>query len=195
MIAKANKSVFLANRNDEGLFRTWVRPLGQANDVDCVVNANVLLVLGKDPVAALTGQKLTDIVAQGRELATTHYYCHPLALHYAMARAFQNGFTGFAAIAKLACDRILTFADEWGGFGSALNTAFGLNALLGYGYAEDQVLAMAAQRLRHLQFPDGSWPREPFYTGPEPPALRSVWFGSEAVVTAFCVEALAAYGR
>lgn len=194
VIAEGNKAVFLANRNPDGSFRTWIRSPDQPNDVDCVVNANVLFVLGEDDSTAAAGRMLVDIVSDGREMATTHYYCHPVALHYAMARAFQSGVTGFAQIAGVACARILAFRDELGGFGDALNTAFGLNALIGYGHADDRVLASAANRLRDLQYSDGSWPRLPFYTGPEPPAVRSVWFGSEAVVTAFCVEALAAYG-
>ena len=44
-----------------------------------------------------------------------------------------------------------------------------------------------------VQYDDGSWPRVAFYSGPRPPLPRSVWFGSEDLTSALCLEALARY--
>jgi hypothetical protein len=59
--------------------------------------------------------------------------------------------------------------------------------------AEVDLLDRQIELILAMQCDDGSWPRVAFYSGPRPPLPRSVWFGSEELTSALCLEALARY--
>jgi hypothetical protein len=74
----------------------------------------------------------------------------------------------------------------------ALGTALAALTLLNC-EAEVDLLDRQIDLMLDGQGEDGSWPRVAFYSGPRPPQPRSVWFGSEELTTALCLEALARY--
>jgi hypothetical protein len=59
--------------------------------------------------------------------------------------------------------------------------------------ADVDLLDRQVELIVDSQCRDGSWPRLAFYSGPRPPLPRSVWFGSEELTTALCLEAVARY--
>jgi len=67
-----------------------------------------------------------------------------------------------------------------------------ISTLLNLGRSLDDARSLAAlDLLLESQRSDGSWRRQAYYTGPEPPTPHSAWFGSEALTTCLCLEALA----
>ena len=85
----------LKNRNADGLFLTWLKPVASAaNDADCVVNANVLwLVTRRKPVLRIDW--LNRIIAQGRELESLWVPMrHPSHCITRWHARFESGITG-----------------------------------------------------------------------------------------------------
>jgi hypothetical protein len=169
---------FEANRDTSGLFYTW---FGQAaNDVDSVVNANVLAYLGPCRADRVV-EYLIDLVLFDRERGSYRYYLDPAALHYAIARAMRTvpglRLCEQALVGKLRA-RLATPT------GSILAVAQSFSALAMCGDAPD------VDRLIEAQSPDGSWPVEAFYAGPEPDGSLSMWYGSAELSTVLCLEAL-----
>ena len=181
-----NQAILLKNRNPNGLFYTWLNPENNLNDIDSVVNANVLLYLGNRPETQAATQYLIEIVRANRETDSYWYYLDNMALYYAISRAYFHGITGFQVIRELLLEKVLKAAPK-----DPLNQAMALASLQNLEYSDKKVLNEKAGDLIAQQQANGSWRREPFYTGPEPPIPNSVWFGSEAITTSFCVEALA----
>ena len=160
----------------------------EPDDVDAVVCANVLALLGDRAETAATAAYLTDVVLSGREASCDKWYHRPLAVHHAIARAAARGATRLMPAREQAIGRILAHRRPSGEFGDdALDTALALSALADWGYAGDEAQD-AASALLAAQRPDGSWPREPYYVGG--PKLLTRW-GSAEVSTAFCLCALA----
>jgi hypothetical protein len=189
-VGKLNRADVLANRSAEGLFQTWFRASGNPNDVDSVVNANVLLHLGPMEETRPVAEALARLVVDGREADTSWYYPDTIALLNAIARALAHGVLTLEGCRRAVVERIRERQRADGSFGDALATGLGLAALLYAGCTELDLLKPAAACLLRARSPEGSWPRCVFYTGPEAPAPRSVWFGSEDLTTATAIEAL-----
>ena len=148
------------------------------NDVDPVVNANVLLYLGErsETRAAI---EFIDHAVRERSGAPSAFYEDPLALDYAVARAFRHSAPALAALREPVLARIGQRAAPPSAL-TALHAAMALSALLTFD--PDAVLAgELARNVLALQRSDGGWDAHAFY---------NVW-GSEELTTAFCLEALA----
>jgi hypothetical protein len=167
-----NVNVFENNRKDE-LFMTWI---GVAdNDVDCVVNANVLLYLGDRYQGVCT--YINDAIAKGEGCST--YYPDQLALYYAVSRA--KNVSCLRENRDTVVRRIISQEPA-----DALQAALTANTLMNFGY-KGRELDAAIESLVREQRSDGSWPRVQFYLGPAP------FYGSEELTTALSVEALNKY--
>lgn len=219
----ANRALLLANRNGEGLFYTWIAPrlawtgrrhmavtlpqLAHAptlwlffrrtsaapRDVDAVVNANALLYLGRFPGDEAVIAFLERMVEQDRESDCDKWYDNPFVLWYFLSRALAGRSTRGTG---LILDKLRS-AEPSG----ALETALAACATLSCGGSpkEETIAALLA-----LQAAEGSWPRGALYHGgrarragggfaePHPDTPR---WGSEALTTGFCVEALARLSR
>ncbi|HEU4452101.1 MAG TPA: prenyltransferase/squalene oxidase repeat-containing protein [Longimicrobium sp.] len=184
-----NEAAVLANLSSDGLFRTWLRPPDAANDFDSVVNANVLLYLGERRETAAC-EMLCEAIVRGMEEATYYYYVDPLALHYAVARAFAHGVSAFARCRDTVVGRTLARQDEDGGWESDLLTGMAVCTLAGFGLGASREAVRGARLLAETQHPDGSWDDDLFHAGPEPPAPHASWWSSPALATALCLEAL-----
>lgn len=180
----------MSNRNDEGLFKTWLREADSPNDIDPVVNANVLLYLGDRPQTAAAARALVGLVEGDDAAARSHYYLDPLALHHAVSRAFHAGARSLAASRPAILRKLAARWQAEGSWGSALATALAVCTLLNCMAPDAPGLREGLAHLLAWQQPDGGFARTAFYAGPEPPAPHSVYWGSEELSTSLCLEAL-----
>lgn len=212
-----NREIMLCNRRRDGLFLTWILPRlrpgcaahrratwpqlrhlatlflffrrtsARPGDVDAVVNANALFHLGEFEGRRAVVGFLLDVLRRGAEDRCDKWYENPFAVRYFLSRALA----GEAEAADLIARRSAS-APPAGAFETALALCASLNG--GIRPAGAQV-----ERLLALQDPDGSWPRAALYHGGRqrlagggfaPRHPDTPHWGSEALTTAFCVEAL-----
>lgn len=185
----SNIKAILANRNEEGLFYTWMMARRDENDVDSVANANVLLYLGereetKPTIYHLNRSVLTEPVEQG-----IRYYTDAFSLYYAMSRAFFNGTASLRRSAESVITKLSKRQEDNGSFGNELQTAMAICSMLNFGCIPGDQLDKAVSYLLKRQGEQGAWCGLPFFKDP----LH--YYGSEEITTAFCVEALARFGE
>ncbi len=75
-----NVECFLENRNEAGLFYTWVGDTAPENDIDSVVNANLVLYLGGRDETRSACRYLIDTIESGREGDSYRYYLDDMIL-------------------------------------------------------------------------------------------------------------------
>jgi hypothetical protein len=218
---RINQKHILANRTREGIFYTWVtarwplplmpsywcvvfrqwlHPLKQyyfwkmleptRHDVDGVVNANVLFYLGERSETRPVIDYLIEIVKRGEAQACDGWYQNAFMFYYALSRNYHAGVAAFEEVRDKSVEGIVQAAKPDGSLGdNVLNTALGACALL-YWRSSRQALERAIRFLMDQQGPDGSWPRASLYfSGP----MKRYGWGSEELVTGFCLEALLRY--
>jgi hypothetical protein len=190
-----NIGIILGNMDEKGLFFTWIKDRKAGNDVDSVVNANVLCYLGERPGTQRVIDYLNEIVQINREADSYFYYLDDLALYYMMSRAFFHGVSSLKASRQLVGARVLKRLAEARIHEDPLLASLAFCTLLNYSFRPDHILQQALNSLMCTQQSDGGWPLTAFYAGPEFPVSHSVWFGSRALTTGFCLEALARYSR
>ena len=213
-----NRALLLANRARDGRFLTWLVPRprwtggrhmrlvlrqlrhlptllmffrltsAKPGDIDACVNANTLHHLGRFEGAGKVVAWLLSVLRNGQERQCDKWYENPFVVRYFLSRAL-------AARAPEARDLILgrTAAEP---AQSDLEQALAACTLLDWDEAPEAQL----EALLAAQAPDGSWRRAALYHGgrarlrsggfaePHPDTPR---WGSEAITTAFAVEALA----
>jgi hypothetical protein len=215
----SNLELVLANRTPEGLFYTWVtlrwpppllpsfwrvalRPWRRPrrhfrfwteptrHDLDCVVNANVLFYLGERPETRPVIDYLLKVVRQGEEGRGDRWYSNRWMFYYALSRNYHAGVAALGEVRDESIGRIVGGAKPDGSVDDrVLNTALAACALL-YWRSQPPALENAVRFLLAEQRADGSWPRTAlYYSGPR---MRYAW-GSEELVTGFCLEALLHY--
>src|SRR5262249_36809948 len=155
------------------------------------VNANVLWYLGDRPETRAACDYLNTLVVEGAEAESSWYYEGSLALYYAISRAWESGVTRLEAACRAIPPRIAARQEAAGSFGNPVNSALAVCTLLNLGEPQHPAVAGAVGSLQAEQRADGSWPRVAVWNGPEAPAPRSFWYGSEELSTGLCVEALA----
>lgn len=217
-----NRPAVAANRARGGMFLTWLLPQlrwtglahlraalpalrhpaalllffrrtsARPGDVDAVVNANVLHYL-KDPAAtAPVADRLVAILAAGAETQADKWYDDAAVVRYFLSRAL--------APLRPEAEDILVRRCEEGVPATALEGALRVCTLADWRRAISPTLL---DRLLEGQLPSGAWPAAAVYHGgrrrlrnggfasPHPDTPR---WGSEALSTAFAVEALARSG-
>jgi hypothetical protein len=187
-----NRAAVAANRDSEGRFMTWLGPSEEENDVDGVVNANVALYLGGGQETTAACEYLGRLVESPESELGSWYYPDPLSLDHAVSRAAWHGVGSLRGcrdgLLARVTERCATTSRHQHALGSALAALTLLNC-----EAEVDLLDTQIELILAVQCDDGSWPRVAFYSGPRSPQPRSVWFGSEELTTALCLEALARY--
>ena len=193
LLLARNVELLLACRDCAGRFRTWMagpeKVSAGLNPVDSVVNANVVAYLGDRPETRAAQCWLATLVVDGsaRDLAL-RYYPEPIDLYVALARARSLAPPVFARLRPALAARILSCRQPEGGFGDVMRTAQALTALHRLRAADRaEVVRPALGRLLAAQRSDGGWPECLAWLGQPGTALG---FGSEALTTACCVEAL-----
>ncbi len=190
-----NIGVILRNRNEQGLFLTWIKDSESENDVDSVVNANVLCYLGERPETHRVIDYLNEIIKLNKEADSYFYYLDDLALYYMMSRAFFRGVSRLEAGRQKVGGRVLERLEETRTLEDPLLASLALCTLLNYSFKPGHNAKQVLDSLLSTQQSDGGWPLTAFYAGPEFPIPHCVWHGSRALTTGFCLEALARYSR
>ncbi len=108
---------------------------------------------------------------------------------HAFSRAFREGNVDCLknAVPKIR-DTVLSLQNKDGSWGNDLETSFGALTLLNLGY-RGEALERAIKVILARQSSDGGWALAPAYRG----AVAPLNYGSRAVTTAVCIEALAKY--
>ena len=190
----------LANRDDDGLFRTWLLDEDEPDvvatfriEADPVVNANVIAYLGDHPATRDAQEWLAALVKEGGLEGSSKWYPDTVAIHYAIARAMARAQpAALDQLRPVLAERILEQRDENGDFGNILQTAQAVSALNNIGPLKGLDAKRQTERLIGSQREDGSWP-EVLAFGDQTlkwGKFGQIGHGSEAVTTAFCVEAL-----
>jgi hypothetical protein len=212
-----NRALLLSNRDRRGLFLTWLIPRlpprrhqgrvawaqilhlptlflffrqtsAALGDVDAAVNANCLFYIGEFEGREAVAESLLEILRTGTEAACDKWYENPFVIWYFFARALGPSSD---EARSLILARLSTASPA-----NALEEALAACARLSCGETVDDA-AMA--RLLAGQSEAGGWPAAALYHGgrerrrgggfdaPHPDTPR---WGSEALTTAFCIEAL-----
>ena len=189
----------LANRDEQGRFLTWALAADEPDvvspfriEADPVVNANVIAYLGDHPETRAAQRWLENLLAEGTLEGSSKWYPDTVAIHYAISRAMCRARPALARLRPILAERILDLRDENGDFGNALQTAQAISAL----YNAESLGSIDAKRavegLMSTQREDGSWPEILAFGDQDLKwgMVGQIGHGSEAVTTAFCVEAL-----
>jgi hypothetical protein len=189
-----NRALLLAQRERNGLFRTWIprwwrhprrfyrffrNTTAEVRDVDAAINANIVVYLGDcEETRPAIEHMLAVLRANGEEMSTKWYegrftvwYFFSHALHEISPEA-----------GEMIVPRVKAESPR-----NALHLALAASTLLLWKQTPD------VQPLLDAQLLSGAWPRAAFYhcgrrridSQPTPP-----WWGSEALTTLLAIEAL-----
>ena len=183
---------------------TWVLDEDEPNvvapfriEADPVVNANVIAYLGDCPATKDAQRWLAALIQEDRLDGTSKWYPDTVAIHYAITRAMVRAAGALEELRPLLADRILDLRGEQGDFGNILQTAQAVSALDIVGGLDRLDPKRPLERLLGTQRDDGSWPEllafgdQSLKWGP----FGQIGHGSEAITTAFCIEALERLAR
>ena len=189
----------LANRDDDGCFMTWVLDEDEPNvvapfriETDPVVNANVIAYLGDGPATRDAQRWLAALITEGRLEGSSKWYPDAVAIYYATSRATVRAQSALDELRPVLAERILGLRDENGNFGNILQTAQATSALGNIGCLDRIDARQTVEALIGWQRDDGSWP-ELLAFGDQTlkwGKFGQIGHGSEAVTSAFCIEAL-----
>ena len=189
----------LANRDEQGRFLTWALAAHEPDvvspfriEADPVVNANVVAYLGDHPETRDAQRWLEALIAEDNAEGSSKWYPHTVAIHYAIARAMRRARPALERLRPLLAERILELRDENGDFGNVLQTAQAISALYNVEGLNSIDAKRAVEGLMSTQREDGSWPELLAFGDQELKwgMVGQIGHGSEAVTTAFCIEAL-----
>lgn len=194
MVLKQNNASFpdnigaiKANKDQEGLYKTWLRP---NSDIDCGVNANVLSYLqDNDPKVC---DYLNEQVTQGKTCA---WYYTRMDAYYLISRAYASGVSCLKpSVSSLTSYTLSAINREGSVENSPYKTAVALNILLAVNYQGPEIQRLKEYLLKTQSPHTGAWPAEDFWLWPvadengNPKIIgRS---GSSAITTAFVLKAL-----
>ena len=189
----------LANRDDEGRFMTWVLAKDEPNvverfriEADPVVNANVIAYLGDHSETKAAQRWLAALISDGSVEGSSKWYPDAVTIYYATTRAMIRARPALDQLRPVLASRILGLRDEAGGFGNILQTAQAVSALYNIGSLGIIDAKHQVEQFITSQREDGSWP-ELLAFGDQSlrwGAVGQIGHGSEAVTSAFCIEAL-----
>ena len=198
-----NAALMLANRDRRGLFYTWFtfRPRWSGLDhwrlvwpqrrhwrtlwslftkttasiynVDAAVNANALFHLGERPGTEAVRPYLLETLEEGREGTCDAWYPSKFQIWYFVGRALEG---------DPEAERLLRAKLENAEAATPLEAALAQCTRFYVGLPASGALR---DLLLRAQQPSGAWDVECFYHG------LNCWWGSEAMTTAFALEALA----
>ena len=194
-----NVPPILANRDDKGRFMTWVLAKDEPGvvspfriEADPVVNANVIAYLGDHPETRRAQRWLEALIAEDGLEGSSKWYPDRVTIYYATTRAMIRARPALHRLRPIMADRILGLRNPQGDFGNILQTAQAVAALHNVGSLERIDAKREIERFIGSQREDGSWP-ELLAFGDQSlkwGAVGQIGHGSEAVTSAFCIEAL-----
>ena len=199
ILLRRNIAKILKNRDRDGRFMTWVLEDGEPDvvkpfriEADPVVNANVIAYLGDIPETRDAQNWLSNLVVDGKLEESSKWYPDTVSIYYAIARAMDRTRPALDNLRAKLADRILALRDGNGEFGNVLQTAQAVSALHCIGGLERIDAGQELDRILMQQREDGSWP-ELLAFGDQSlkwGVVGRIGHGSEAVTSAFCIEAI-----
>lgn len=216
-----NTNLILANSNEKGLLYTWLAPrwkikfnpalwsvvLKQAinpaklyyfwklnesspDDIDSVVNANALFYLGKTENTEPIIKYLCDLVKEKKEESSDKWHLSQFNLYYSISKCVYADIESFNSIRDLIVSNTLDSLNKDGKNNpNILETALGISTLLNFGENID-IIEKNINAIANQQLENGGWKKIPHYYG----GPKKYWgWGSEALTTGFCLEALYRY--
>ena len=199
ILLERNVPEILANRDEKGLFQTWILADDEPDvvsvfriEADPVVNANVIAWLGDRPETGKALQWLEGLIIEGKLDGTSKWYPDLASIYYAITRALLRVPSALDRLCPVLTERILGLRDGKGEFGNILQTAQAVSALYNIGSLQSIDAQQQAERLLNWQREDGSWPELLAFGDQELKwgLAGRIGHGSESVTTAFCIEAL-----
>ena len=195
-----NVTQILANRDNSGLFLTWVLNEEEPSvvtpfriEADPVVNANIITYVGDVPATKKAQQWLTELIEKGNSLKdASKWYPDPASIYYAIARTMVRVQLGTEEFPTILAERILSLRDEIGEFKNVLQAAQAVVALYNIGLLDRLNVHQQIAYFIASQHEDGSWP-ELLAFGDQSMrfgVVGQIGHGSESVTSTFCVEAL-----
>ncbi|MBD0348890.1 MAG: hypothetical protein ICV59_07040 [Thermoleophilia bacterium] len=192
-----NVPQLLAARVPDGRFRLWLMPRTPiAGEIDAVVNANAVALLGKRRETMAAVRWIVEVVERREAREFSWYYRDRLDLALATQRAADAGVPSLrgAAYACAACAAARLEREAGALPPHRLSQAI-IAACWDPSSRQAAELARAQDRLLACQVSDGSWPAGLLYVGAEPPDPPTLWFSSKTVTTALCARALRILSR
>jgi len=178
-----NKQLLSDNKNKGGLFFTWIGVPEDENNIDCVVNANVLLYENKNDLPVC--EYINDAIINNKSCSI--YYQNKLTLYYMASRAFENGISCLKESKETTIKSVLDKQNRDGSFGNDMDTALALNTLFNFNYRGEEI-GLGIKNLLWNQGVDGSWRKEIFFVD-----SLHYNYGSEELTTALAIEAMGKY--
>ena len=189
----------LSNRDEEGRFLTWILEDDEPEvasrfriEADPVVNANVIAHLGDHRETRDAQRWLEALICDGNVEGTSKWYPDTVTTYYAASRAMVRGRPALHNLRPTLGGRILDLFGEKGEAGDILQTAQAVSALYNVRMLERIDTGQQTERFLDSQREDGSWPEQLAF-GDQTlrwGVLGQIGHGSEAITTAFCIEAM-----
>lgn len=158
--------------------------------VDVVVNANAVLFLGESEETSASIAWIRKVIIDGMEAESDRFYQSPYPLFYAVMRCSRQGIGSFDDLKPLILERIRAFLSQpASGSKEVMHRALALNVLLAWNPGWDS-LPFWIDEIVQAQSADGSWPVSVLYYNGWGEKQHHLHWGSQELVTAFCIEAL-----
>jgi len=188
----SNKKTIYSNRDQDGLFKTWIRN-SQKNDVDSVVNSNVLLYLGENEMTAPACNALVDAVMKNKETSMSYYYPEIAVFYYTLSRAyFEKQLKcvekGIPPIVK----KVEKMLNDKNAENDIMIKVMLLNTLLNFNRFSD-LMDISAEILLKTDLNDLFLAKKPFFVAGEPPDKPSFYYFSNETTIALSIEFLSRY--
>jgi len=186
-----NVTAIKANKNQDGLYLTFVLPPKESNDIDCGVNANVISYLQENDPAVC--RYLNEQVATGKNCA--EYYTL-LDAYYLISRAYASGISCLEPSTPAITNYVLNQFDQQNGSvnDSPFKTAIALNTLQFLKYQGPEIQQARAYLLNTQSTHTGAWPADDFWlwagTDDEGNEIMMGRSSSSALTTAIALRAL-----
>ena len=199
ILLERNVPEILANRDEKGLFQTWILADDEPDivsvfriEADPVVNANVIAYLGERPETREARQWLEGLIVEDSLDGTSKWYPDTASIYYAITRALVRVPSVLEGLRPILTDRILGLCGGKGEFGNILQTAQAVSALYNIGSLQSIDAKHQVERFLNSQREDGSWPELLAFGDQELKwgLVGQIGHGSESVTSAFCIEAL-----
>lgn len=199
ILLRRNLPTLLRNRNDNGLFLTWIHAEDEPAvvspfkiEADPVVNANLIAYVGDCPETTEAQAWLERSILDGTAIGVSKWYPDPITVFYAISRAMVYVPGIFQQLRSVMTERILDLRDQSGRFANVLQCAQAVSALYNIESLKEIDVGPLLDTLIGTQRDDGSWP-EVLAFGDQSlnwGTFGHIGHGSEAVTGAFCIEAL-----